>query len=128
MSQRGGTFNAPLQSEYPSSISEHTGRRIPTSPPLAKQSSTLSIFTIVANDTLTLIVVPDEESQTSLRNSNSEKEDDSEWTIIEKPIVDKPTHDDHTVASNISSQFKLDLGWGSWRTTVFSWDINIHKH
>ncbi|KAK1917344.1 hypothetical protein P3342_000057 [Pyrenophora teres f. teres] len=108
MSQRGGTFNAPLQSEYPSSISEHTGRRIPTSPPLAKQSN--------------------EESQTSLRNSNSEKEDDSEWTIIEKPIVDKPTHDDHTVASNISSQFKLDLGWGSWRTTVFSWDINIHKH
>jgi hypothetical protein len=55
-----------------------------------------------------------------------EKRHSSEWEVVERPVVDNKkkagTSDDGKV---ISSQFKLDLGWGAWRTTIFAWDVNV---
>jgi len=72
-------------------------------------------------------VARDKESLKSLPNTNTEKEKDSEWTIIEHPFVGKDEDKDGTVGAGTSSHFKLDLGWGSLRTTVFSWDLNIRR-
>jgi len=72
-------------------------------------------------------VAQDKVSLKSLPNKDAEEEDDSEWTIIECPFMDTTEDKDGTLGAGISSHFKLDLGWGSLRTTAFSWDLNIRR-
>jgi hypothetical protein len=33
-----------------------------------------------------------------------------------------------THGRNISSSFSLKLGWGDWKFTLFSWELEINKH
>jgi hypothetical protein len=58
---------------------------------------------------------------------DNEKELSDEWDVVEMPVVDEKAKEksDTCNGSKISSQFQLDLGWGSWRMTMFGWDVNI---
>ncbi|KAL1794538.1 hypothetical protein ACET3X_007959 [Alternaria dauci] len=56
----------------------------------------------------------------------NEKERDEGWEVVEWPVVDeKEEHGPCDGCTTYRSQFKLELGWGSWRTTVFDWDTNV---
>ncbi|KAI4618314.1 uncharacterized protein J4E87_007982 [Alternaria ethzedia] len=70
---------------------------------------------------------------------DAEKEDETniseDWESVEWPIaqptvepVVEPMVDDTEPEEvgyrNVRSQFTFDVGWGSWRTTVFKWDMN----
>jgi hypothetical protein len=57
-------------------------------------------------------------------NLDDEKKLDEEWEVVQVPIVEDKKKIGIGNGSGISSQFQLDLGWGSWRTTVFRWDMN----
>jgi len=40
---------------------------------------------------------------------------------VEEPVVDD-TEPEEPGYRRVRSQFTFDVGWGTWRTTVFKWD------
>jgi len=81
--------------------------------------------------------VPD--ATPSKSSLDSEKFDDTgiseDWEVVERPITQptveptvEPAVDDTEPEEpgyrRVRSQFTFDVGWGSWRTTVFKWDMN----
>jgi hypothetical protein len=57
--------------------------------------------------------------------------DRQEWIVVDNPDDEtKPSPEDETdmgCGRSISSQFKLDLGRGTSRHTVFSWEMKIRR-
>ncbi|KAH6881432.1 hypothetical protein BKA58DRAFT_463534 [Alternaria rosae] len=80
-------------------------------------------------------IVPD--AIPSKPNHDNEKVDDTnireDWKVVEypvaEPVVEQPTleqpivEDTEPEEPGYRSQFTFDVGWGSWRTTVFEWDM-----
>jgi len=54
---------------------------------------------------------------------NDGKNDDQEWAVVNSPRDETNEH----ICEGMSSHFDLQLGWGKWKWTVFSWDVNIKK-
>ncbi|CCF47063.1 hypothetical protein CH063_15603 [Colletotrichum higginsianum] len=58
----------------------------------------------------------------SSRQDQREKSDDEGWEVVAKPGNEQKSH-----GTGFSSSFDLQLGWGSWRTSVLSWDVNVRR-
>ncbi|WQF75222.1 hypothetical protein CDEST_00236 [Colletotrichum destructivum] len=58
----------------------------------------------------------------ALRQDEREKLDDEGWEVVAKPGDEQQSH-----GTGFSSSFDLQLGWGSWRTSVLSWDVNVRR-
>ncbi|KAJ0168413.1 hypothetical protein CTA2_6416 [Colletotrichum tanaceti] len=56
------------------------------------------------------------------RQGEREKPDDEGWEVVAKPGGEQEPH-----GTGFSSSFDLQLGWGSWRISVFSWDVNVRR-
>ncbi|TQN69789.1 hypothetical protein CSHISOI_05688 [Colletotrichum shisoi] len=56
------------------------------------------------------------------RRDEREKPDDEGWEVVAKPGDEQKSH-----GTGFSSSFDLQLGWGSWRTSVLSWDVNVRR-
>lgn len=73
-------------------------------------------------------------------NHDNEKVNDTnireDWEVVEypvaEPVVEQPTEEQPIVEDTeleepghrrVRSQFTFDIGWESWRTTVFKWDM-----
>ncbi|OHW90029.1 hypothetical protein CSPAE12_11336, partial [Colletotrichum incanum] len=57
---------------------------------------------------------------------DSEKPKEEDWEVITKLENESETHGNH-----LSSNFNLQVGWGSWRTSILSWDVSVrtdHTH
>jgi hypothetical protein len=53
---------------------------------------------------------------------DDDKNMNDDWDVVSWPLVEEP---EEKGGNTISSQFKFDVGWGSWRKTIFAWDFNI---
>jgi hypothetical protein len=49
------------------------------------------------------------------------KIDGQQWEVVPSPETD-----DDTPRSSASSHFHLKVGWGQWKWTLLSWDLNIN--
>ncbi|KAH7120868.1 hypothetical protein B0J11DRAFT_532809 [Dendryphion nanum] len=128
MAQQGGTFGSsanrtsaqfpnppsapqnpdknPINKPTPPSINEQS--RTPPSP----HPSSAQLISTVPTD----VIVP----RSTKNTSRGARNDIEEWVLVNNPEHEPETHE-----GAISSHFKLDLGWGSWRTTVFRWDVDV---
>ena len=67
--------------------------------------------------------------ETAVASENSEGGDQShshdslEWAVVNNGIREEPK----THGGGMSSQFTFEVGWGRWKWTVFSWDINVRR-
>lgn len=52
------------------------------------------------------------------------KSDNQQWEILTHPQEHSQT-DPHS--QEMSSHFDVQLGWGAWKFTLFSWDMKV-KH
>ncbi|KAI1082108.1 hypothetical protein F5B20DRAFT_578876 [Whalleya microplaca] len=69
----------------------------------------------------------DTRSSPIVRNQYSQSDgqrNDQEWTVVPHPEANV---EENAPSSGISSHFDITLGWGKWKTTIFSWDLNIRK-
>ncbi|KAH7111814.1 hypothetical protein B0J11DRAFT_410751, partial [Dendryphion nanum] len=64
---------------------------------------------------------------TQPRDQNGSKTDAPGWTIIDKPSENNEADNCHGHGPGIETSFSLQLGWGNWRFTVFSWEMSIRK-
>ncbi|KAK2758622.1 hypothetical protein FQN54_003312 [Arachnomyces sp. PD_36] len=64
----------------------------------------------------------DKSSQTSTHDDG--KDDGQEWDVVTNPEADDETD---LPAKRMSSHFDVQLGWGQWKFTLFSWDMNVWK-
>ena len=58
------------------------------------------------------------------RGHDEDKRDDQQWEVVVSPEADKGID---SSAGGFSSHFDLQLGWGRWKFTVFSWDLIVSK-
>ncbi|KAL6792252.1 hypothetical protein GGI42DRAFT_335654 [Trichoderma sp. SZMC 28013] len=65
----------------------------------------------------------DQEILTSLDTSSSQgaKADAQEWDIV-KDFEAEP----EAQGGGISSHFNFQVGWGKWKMSLFSWDVNVN--
>lgn len=61
-------------------------------------------------------------SSTQPLSQDEDKVGEQEWTVVTSPESERDTH-----SGGVSSHFDIQLGWGTWRFTLFSWDLNIKK-
>ncbi|KAK2035203.1 hypothetical protein LX32DRAFT_255297 [Colletotrichum zoysiae] len=57
-------------------------------------------------------------------SSRDEKDEpgDGDWEVITKPEKEPAS-----VGKGFSSSFDLQIGWGSWRTSLLSWDVGVRR-
>lgn len=55
-------------------------------------------------------------------SQDDDKVCEQEWTV-----VTNPKDETDTCTGGVSSHFKFQLGWGTRKFTLFSWDLNIQK-
>jgi hypothetical protein len=67
---------------------------------------------------------PSTQCNSSMQSLSQEcvKTDGQEWAVVDGPEDETDTH-----SGEMSSSFKFQLGWGTWRFTLFSWEINIKR-
>ena len=66
------------------------------------------------------------EPKTDDQRFDDEKELGEEWEVVEWPVVDdKEEHGPCDGCRTYRSQFKLELGTGSWKTTVCDWEATV---
>ncbi|KAK8108668.1 hypothetical protein PG984_014469 [Apiospora sp. TS-2023a] len=51
--------------------------------------------------------------------------DGEQWEVLPKPGEADDTSEGQE--GGFSSHFAFKLGWGSWRTTIFSWDLKVGR-
>lgn len=51
--------------------------------------------------------------------------DGQQWEVVANPGADDDETD--SAGRGVSSHFDVKLGWGRWRFTLFSWDMNVRK-
>lgn len=56
-------------------------------------------------------------------NSRSESQ---EWEIVTRP--EAPTQTPYSHGRRMSSHFDLQLGWGTWKFKLFSWDVDFRRY
>lgn len=57
-------------------------------------------------------------------NPEDGQNDDQEWALVPQPSE----HDEEEPPRRgFSSHFDMTFGWGKWKFTVLSWDINVSK-
>ncbi|KAL6693497.1 hypothetical protein J3F84DRAFT_80088 [Trichoderma pleuroticola] len=55
-------------------------------------------------------------------SSQGNKADGQEWDIV------KDSEAEHEAQrGGISSRFNFQVGWGKWKTSLFSWDLNVRR-
>lgn len=66
----------------------------------------------------------DEKGPTSPETSSSQdnKTDGQEWDIVKDSDAEPETQ-----RGGFSSQFNFEVGWGKWKMTLLSWDINVRR-
>ncbi|KAI4938463.1 hypothetical protein J4E85_000903 [Alternaria conjuncta] len=85
------------------------------------------------------MVLQSPDARPSKPSHDAEKGDETklgdDWEVVEWPIaqptvepVEEPIVDDTELEEpgyrRVRSQVTFDVGWGTWRTTVFKWDMN----
>lgn len=61
-------------------------------------------------------------SSTQPPSQDDDKVGGKEWTV-----VSNPKDETDTCIGGMSSHFEVQLGWGTWKFTLFSWDLKIKK-
>ena len=61
-------------------------------------------------------------SSTQPLSQDDDKVCGEEWAVVTSP---KDATD--TCTGGMSSHFNFQLSWGTWKFTLFSWDLNIKK-
>lgn len=96
--------------------------------PLSYHHISIQRLEKAANEILLVpnVVASPASSTTQPISQDDNKVDREDWIV-----VDSPRDEPYTCGEEISSQFSLHLGRGSWRFTLFSWDLSIrseHTH
>ncbi|KAF2498556.1 hypothetical protein BU16DRAFT_615586 [Lophium mytilinum] len=117
MSQKGGTYR---RSSEPNITTQFT-----SSPPTRNHQDSKpknedpTSDKKPATDTIALR----SDSLPQPQNQHDDKTDDQDWAVIDSPPDESNTHS----GGGFSSHFDLQLGWGRWKFTLLSWDLNVRK-
>ncbi|KAK2763323.1 hypothetical protein FQN54_009959 [Arachnomyces sp. PD_36] len=57
-------------------------------------------------------------------DSHDDSKTDGQWDVVTNPEAEGETN---PPARRMSSHFDFKLGWGKWKHTLFSWDMNVRK-
>ncbi|GAD95562.1 hypothetical protein PTT_15517 [Paecilomyces variotii No. 5] len=69
-------------------------------------------------DTRSSPMIHDQDEQIDSKN------DDQQWAVVSHPDVDD---EEDRPKPRFSSHFDITLGWGKWKTTIFSLDVSVGK-
>ncbi|KAL5376521.1 hypothetical protein DPSP01_010431 [Paraphaeosphaeria sporulosa] len=53
--------------------------------------------------------------------------DSRQWEVLPHPQAEEYTEEPLGMAGGISSQFDFQFGWGSWKFSLFNWDLNVNR-
>ena len=51
--------------------------------------------------------------------------DGQQWEVVNSPVSDNQNSQTDPPARAMSSHFDFHVGWGKWKFTLFSWDVNV---
>lgn len=68
------------------------------------------------------VVTSPDNSSTQPLSQDNDKVCGQEWVVVTSP---RDATD--TCTGGMSSRFDFQLGWGKWKFTLFSWDVNVKK-
>ncbi|KFZ16041.1 hypothetical protein V502_05276 [Pseudogymnoascus sp. VKM F-4520 (FW-2644)] len=125
MAQKGGTYRIPAgvgvatPSESSSHARNHNGGKIDGQESAVNKSGDTSRISDGTN------VAARSESSSHARSQDDGKSDGQQWEVLTNSEADNET-DSH--ARSVSSHFDAQIGWGRWKFTLFSLDMNIKKH
>ncbi|KAF2807077.1 uncharacterized protein BDZ99DRAFT_422483 [Mytilinidion resinicola] len=116
MSQKGGTYrpsdaNVATQSRSRSPTRSHEDKKTKDGESTADEKNESDAVALRSD------------SSTQAQGQDDGKTDGQEWAVVNKP-QDEP----NTLSGGgVSSHFDLQLGWGRYKFTLFSWDLNVKK-
>lgn len=64
------------------------------------------------------------DSRSQTHGHDDSETDGQQWDVVSNPEADNETD---SPARSMSSHFDFTLGWGQWKHTLFSWDMNVWK-
>ncbi|KAK1764333.1 hypothetical protein QBC33DRAFT_572713 [Phialemonium atrogriseum] len=121
MSQQGGTYRKPsnttatatANSTRPESSSQargHDGGKTD-----GQEESTAG----------TAVATWSESSFEARSQEEKLRTDGQQWEVVNSPVSDNQNSQTDPPSMGLSSHFDFHVGWGKWKFTLFSWDVNV---
>ncbi|KAF1939449.1 hypothetical protein EJ02DRAFT_436385 [Clathrospora elynae] len=118
MAQQGGTWSPGKDTSLTARRYDNTADvKIATSASSPQNSEDKAKQDVEPKQPTTTTTPPDAKEATNAEGQ--------EWSVINKPSTEATDIDTH--AGGVSSHFDFALGWGRWRTTIFSWDLSVRQ-